>query len=77
MAKTTNSDVIKLANCNLSFPELFRPRAFAEGMTPKYQAAFVFDPSDKAGAANIKKLSAAIKAVLEEHYGAGKAPKGI
>lgn len=77
VAKTTNSDVIKLQNCNLSFPELFKPRAFAEGQTPKYQAAFVFDPSDKSGAANIKKVSAAIKQVLTQHYGDGKVPKGI
>ena len=52
--KSTNSEVIKLARCNLSFPELFEPKAFAPGMAPKYQCALVFDPSSKEGAANIK-----------------------
>lgn len=78
MAKSTNSEVIKLVKCNLSFPELFEPKSFAPGMPPKFQAAFVFDPSSKEGAANIKKVTAAIKAVLVEHYGgADGIPKGF
>lgn len=78
MPKSTTSDVIKLMNCNLSFPALFTPKAFAEGQAPKYQAAFVFDPSSKDGAANIKKIQAATKAVLVAHYGSSdKVPKGI
>jgi len=76
--KSTNSEVIKLVKCNLSFPELFEPKEFAPGMKAKYQAAFVFDPSSKEGAANIKKVNNAIKAVLAEHYGGSDGiPKGF
>jgi hypothetical protein len=76
MAKATTSDVIKLKNVRLSFPEITKPKAFQEGQTPKYQATFLLNPSDKEGAAQIKMLQQEIKAVLTEHYGKD-IPKGI
>lgn len=75
---TTTSDVIKLPNVRLSFPELTKPKAFQEGQTPKFQATFLIDPSSKDGAALIKKLRGEIQDLLVNHYGsADKVPKGF
>ena len=75
---SATSDVVKLRNVKLSFPELFRPRAFQEGQTPKFQATFLLDPSSKEGAAQIKMLQSKIKEVLVEAYGDEKSvPKGV
>ena len=75
---SATSDVVKLKNVKLSFPELFRPRAFQEGQTPKFQATFLLDPSSKEGAAQIKMLKGKIKDVLVEAYGDEKSiPKGV
>lgn len=37
---------IRLNNVRLSFPDLFQARAFQEGQTPKYGAAFIMDPDE-------------------------------
>jgi hypothetical protein len=40
---------IQLKDVRLSFPALFRPKAFADGGEPSYQASFLIDPETKAG----------------------------
>ena len=70
------SDIIKLANVRLSFPRLFRPRAFQPGQDPRFEATFLLDPSDKAHAASIKEIQDTAQAILEEHFN-GKVPKGV
>jgi hypothetical protein len=76
MAKALTSDVIKLTNVRLSFPELRKPKAFQEGQPAKYQATFILDPSDKEGAAQIKMLQKEIKNLLTQKYG-NDIPKGF
>lgn len=63
------SDVIKLKNVRLSFPHLFKPKAFQAGQDPKYQASFLLDPSDKDHARMIKEIKRQAKKVLVEKFG--------
>ena len=63
------SDVIKLKNVRLSFPHLFKPKAFEKNQDPKYQATFLLDPSDKDHAKAIKEIKAQAKKVLVEKFG--------
>lgn len=76
--KAVTSRKIKLENVRLSFPNLFKPEAFQAGQDPKYQATFLFDPSDKKHAAKMKEIKEVAKEILVEAYGAeDKIPKGI
>lgn len=66
------SDVIKLKNVRLSFPRLFKPRAFRKEQEPRYEATFLLDPSDAAHAEIIE----AIEFTADE-IGLEMWPKGI
>lgn len=70
------SDVIKLPAARLSFPRLFKPKAFREGQDPRFEATFLLDPSDKAHAKVIKQIEDAADSIVEEHFGKKK-PKKI
>lgn len=63
------SDVIKLKNVRLSFPHLFKPKAFDKNQDPKYQATFILDPSDKDHVKMIKEIKAQAAKVLKEKFG--------
>jgi len=63
------SDIIQLKNVRLSFPHLFKPKAFQAGQDPKYQATFLLDPTDKEHAAAIKEIKRQAKKVLVEKFG--------
>jgi hypothetical protein len=63
------SDVIQLKNVRLSFPHLFKAKAFSKEQEAKFQATFLLDPSDKDHAAAIKQIKKAAKAVLIEKFG--------
>lgn len=63
------SEIIKLKNVRLSFPVLFKPRAFSKDQDPKFQATFLLDPSDKDHARAIKEIKKQAKAVLTEKFG--------
>jgi hypothetical protein len=63
------SDVIKLKNVRLSFPHLFKPKAFQTGQDPKYQATFLLDPTDKDHAKAIAEIKRQAKKVLVEKFG--------
>lgn len=70
MAKTNvTSDVIKLKGVRLSFPVIWKPKAFDKDRDAKYQATFLLDPSDKEQAAQIKTIKVAAKKVLTEAFG--------
>lgn len=75
MAKSSTSDIIKLKNVRLSFPHLWKPKAFEEGQTPKYQATFLLDPSNKEHAALISQVKEAAKALTTKHW--GEKPAGL
>lgn len=63
------SEIIKLQNVRLSFPVLFRARAFSKDQVEKFQATFLLDPSNKEHARYIKEIKKASKAVLTEKFG--------
>lgn len=60
------SEVIKLKNVRLSFPRLFKPRAFREDQDPRFEATFLLDPSDKAHAKMIKEIEATGEEICAE-----------
>ena len=66
---------VQLKNVRLSFPKLFKPESMEEGGKLNYSASFLIDPETKDGAANIKKIKAAIVAACEAKWGVGKIPK--
>lgn len=75
MAKTNiTSDIIKLKNVRLSFPEIWRPKSFGVNddgtpKEPKHQATFLLDPSNSEHAQHIKEIKRAAKKVLIEAFG--------
>lgn len=71
-----NSEKIRLRGVRLSFPKLFRAKAFEEGQDPRFEATFLLDPSNKTHAATIKEIKDQAKAVLQEKFN-GKVPKGV
>jgi hypothetical protein len=64
-----DSNIIKLKDVRLSFPQLFTPVAFEEGKPPRYQAAFLLDPSDKFHVKQIKEIKTEAKRIMEESWG--------
>lgn len=73
---TDDSVTVRLRNVRLSFPALFKPRAFEEGNEPSYQATFLMAlKGDKEGNAEFLKQGIAhvIKTGLKgKHPGAEK-----
>lgn len=68
MAKSMTSDVIKLTEVRLSFPDLFVAKAFTPGTTPKYSATFILDPSNKVHAATIAEIKTAMAKLAAEAF---------
>lgn len=68
------SKVITLKNARLSFPQIWTPKAYMEGQTPKFSANFLLD-KDK-DSAQIDALKSAIKAAAVEGFN-GQIPKGL
>jgi hypothetical protein len=69
------SEKIKLENVRLSFPHLWTPKSFRPDQPPRFEAAFLLDPADKAHKAVIKKIKATAEELLVDHFGEGKVPK--
>jgi hypothetical protein len=63
------SDIILLKDVRLSFPRLFKPRAFKQGQDPRYEATFLLDPSNAAHAAAIKEIKSTAMKIAKEHFG--------
>jgi hypothetical protein len=59
---------VKLADCRLSFFKGFKATASVSGGRETYKSSFLFDPSTKAGKANIKALEAAVEAVGRDKW---------
>lgn len=74
-SKSVTSKKIALELTRLSFPVLWTPRSFAQGMTPKFQATFLLDPTDKAHAGMIKAIKKEAKRIALEAF--GDIPKGL
>lgn len=55
---------LKLKNVRLSFPDLFKPRPFNPGDTPKFKATFLIPKDDP----QIKAIEAAIVATAKEKW---------
>ena len=65
----STSDVILLGNVRLSFPKLFEAKAFSEGQKPRYEGAFLLDPSNKAHAKVIEQIVSTAEELLVDHFG--------
>jgi hypothetical protein len=78
MAKVnTTSEIIRFKKARLSFPRLWTPKAFQEGQTPRFEATFLLDPSNKEHAVAINMVKSEAKRIAELKWGAGKIPKGV
>lgn len=76
MAKSNiTGDIIKLQNVRLSFPQIWRPKAFEKDREAQFQATFLLDPSDSEHAASIKEIKRSAKKVLIEAF--GEIPQGF
>jgi hypothetical protein len=62
---------IKLTAVRLSFPQLFKPKAFEDGGEVSYGAAFILDKTKHAGL--IKEFRAMVKEIASEYF-KGKIP---
>lgn len=76
MSNGTTSDKISLKNVRLSFARLFKPKAFREGQTERYEGSFLLDPSDKVNQAAMDTICEAALAVIKAKFN-GKVPKGL
>lgn len=68
------SKVITLKNVRLSFPQIWTPKAYMEGQTPKFSANFLLDKDGDAD--QIKEFKDAIKEAAAAGFN-GQIPKGI
>ena len=65
MAKSNvTSDIIKLFYVCLSFPQIWRPKAFEKDREAQFQATFLLDPSNSEHAKSIKEVKRAAKKIL-------------
>ena len=67
--KKSVAEIIKLKNVRLSFPNVFKAVAFEAGKDPRFQAAFLLDPSDKDHAKAIKQIKIEAKRIMTESWG--------
>ena len=74
MAKSKTSEVIKLPRVRLSFADLFKAKAFAEGQEPYFKASFLLDPSNAEHAKVLSQLSAEVKKLTAEAFNGEKLP---
>lgn len=74
--KAISSEKIFLDLARLSFPVLWKPKSFAVGQDPKFQATFLLDPSDKDHAKMIKEIKKEAKRIVLEAFN-GEVPKGL
>ncbi len=75
MSKT--SEVLKLFNVRLSYPKLFTARAFEEGQEKRFEAAFIFDPSNADHAVKIREIKLAARDLMKEAFGPDFSPKDL
>jgi hypothetical protein len=61
-------DVVVLTGVRLSFPKLWKAEQSTPDSKPKFGATFILDPETANGAANIKKIEAAIKKIKTDTW---------
>jgi Protein of unknown function (DUF2815) len=66
MAKAITSEPIRLERVRLSFPNIYKPKVFQEGQTPRFQATALLDPSDESHKAQLAKLKAEMMRIARE-----------
>lgn len=80
MAESTTSEVIKLKAARLSFARLFVPKGFTadDGTVskPRFEGAFLIDPSSKAGQAQINTILEEAEGVIKAKF-QGKVPRKL
>lgn len=67
--KSLTSERLDFKDVRLSFPRLWTPKAFQEGQEPRFEATFLFDPSNEAHKASIAAIKAAGKKLAEAMWG--------
>ena len=69
MAKSPTSAVLHLDHVRLSFPVIFKPRAFSAGQEPAFQASFLLDTANAKHATKISELKSQAKKLALEAFG--------
>lgn len=75
MAKSKTSEIIKIKNARGSFLRLFKPKAFQEGQTPRFEGTFLLDPTNAEHAATIAQIKAEAKKLIAAQW--GEKPAGL
>lgn len=74
--KSVTSDRLKLGTvaspARLSFPRLYIPKSFTPGQPPRFEAAFLLDPSNADHKVQIGILNKAIASLIEQKWPRGK-----
>jgi hypothetical protein len=70
MAKNKNCsrDAITTPPMRISYPQIFTPRAFEDGGTPRFSVILMVDKTDKEHMAFVKQLYQDLDAVRKEHW---------
>lgn len=71
------SEVIKLFGVRLSYAKLFTAQSFEEGQEPRFEAAFLFDPSNVDHASKIKEIKIEARNLMVEAFGANFKPQDL
>ena len=69
MAKSETSEIIKIKNARGSFLRLFKPKAFQEGQTPRFEGTFLLDPTSPEHAETIKAIKEEAKKLIAAQWG--------
>jgi hypothetical protein len=76
MAKSVTSDRIKLGTVaspvRLSFPRLYTPKSFTPGQPPRFEAAFLLDPSNAEHKAQLETLKKAVADLITTKWPRGR-----
>lgn len=67
--KALTSELIKMKDVRLSFPRLWKAKAFQEGQEPRFEASFLLDPSKEAHKASIDEVEEAGKKLAIAKWG--------
>lgn len=80
MAKSFTTESIRLENVRLSFPVIYKPKAFSPGQEPRFQASFLLDPTNEGHKAILSKLKSEAMRIGKEAFGVtheGKLPPEV
>lgn len=69
MGKSKTSGIFTLHDWRLSFPRLWKPKAFQEGQEPRFEASFLGDPTNATHQEEIKILKELAKKLIRDTWG--------